>query len=146
MKKVVPLVLALLAGSVFSQTSTLATATRARNGKLISLTNIQGLRDCETENFVGEVRKIGVEGNLVHFQLWQPQKGEGTMEKIKEKVTGKKKIKETQKIEIDLNWIAPMDRAVIFNDLIRKSFTLRVAGYACTSDEVVSAFSIDLVY
>jgi len=145
MKKVVLLVLLLLASSVFSQTSTFATATRARNGKLISLTNIQGLKDCEIKNFAGEVRKIEVDGNLVNFQLWQPQKSEGAMEKIKEKVTGQKKIKDRQKIEVDLNRIAPSDRAVIFNDLIRKSFTLRVAGYACT-DEAASAFSIDLVY
>ena len=145
MKKVLSLILLLLAASAFGQAS-LATATRAKNGKLISLTNIQGLSDCETKNFVGEVRKIEVDGNLVHFQLWQPQKDAGTIEKVKEKITGRKKIKEKQRIEVDLNRIASADRAVIFKDMIRKSFTLRVAGYSCTQDDVVSAFSIDLVY
>lgn len=146
MKKLLPVILALFAISVSGQTSSVATATRAKNGKLISLTNIQGLRDCETKNFVGEVRKIEVNGNMVRFQLWQPEKDGNTIEKVKEKITGKKRIKERQKIEVDLGRIAPADRAVIFDDMIRKSFTLRVAGYLCKPDDIVSAFSIDLVY
>ena len=146
MKKVCLLTLAFLTVTVAGQTSEFATATRATNGKLIRLTNIVGLSDCETRNFVGEVRKIEVDGNTVRFQLWARNEDQGPIQKIKEKITGRKKIKERQKIAIDLSRIAPTDRAVIFKDMIRKSFTLRVAGYSCAPDDVVSVFSIDLVY
>ncbi|MGH9821059.1 MAG: hypothetical protein ACRD43_12910 [Pyrinomonadaceae bacterium] len=140
------LIFAVLAFSAYGQTSNVATSTRATNGKLISLSNIVGLSDCETKNFVGEVRKINVDGNLLHFQLWAPKKGENVLEKVKEKIKGRKKITAIQKIEVDLNRISAADRAVLFHDMIRKSFTVRVAGYSCGSSDVISAFSLDLVY
>ena len=146
MKKVCLLLFAILTVSAAGQTSEFATATRATNGKLISLTNIVGLSDCETRNFVGEVRKIEIDGNVVRFQLWARNEDQGPIQKIKETITGRKKTKERQKIKVDLNRIAPADRAVIFKDMIRKSFTLRVAGYSCASEDDVSVFSIDLVY
>lgn len=146
MKKLFLLIFTILTVSAYGQTSNVATSTRATNGKLISLTNIVGLSDCQTKNFVGEVRKIKVEGNFLHFQLWEPVKGENVLDKVKEKIKGRKKIAATQKIEVDLNRIAAADRAVLFHDMIRKSFTVRVAGYSCASSDVLSAFSLDLVY
>jgi len=125
MKKLFPLMLVFLTVSVFGQTSDLATGTRAKNGKLISLTNIVGLSDCETKNFVGKVRKIRVDLNAAHFQLSAN--------------------KEREKIEVDLKRIAGADRAVLFDDMIRRNYTLRVVGYSCNLSPVISAFSIDLV-
>lgn len=146
MKKLFPFVLLFLAAPCFAQSTTVATSTRAKNGKLVSLSNIQGLSDCETKNFTGEVRNIDLDGDIVRFELWDPKEDEGTFEKIKETIKGRKNIKEKQKIELNLDHLAPVDRAVIFHDMIRKSFTLRAAGYACKPDGVVSAFSLDLVY
>ena len=128
MKRVIiPIILLLLSVSVFGQASTnVATSGHAVNGKLISLTNIMPLRDCKIENFSGKVRNIKEQGDAVSFQLWEK--------------------KEKRRFELSLNRLAPADRAVIFHDMIRKSFRLRIAGYACEPDEAVSAFSIDLVY
>ena len=147
MKRLLPLIfLIFLASTAFGQNTGFATATRARNGKLISLANIVGLSDCETKNFVGEVRKIQNDGRLAHFELWEPKETDNTLEIIKEKIRGRKAIKDKVKVEVNLARIAPADRASLFHDMIRKSFTLRVAGYACTPSDTVSAFSLDLVY
>ena len=146
MKELLPFILMFLVGAAFGQTTDLAAATRARNGKLISLTNIVGLRDCETKNFVGEVRKIEKDGRFTRFELWEPKETDNTLEIIKEKIRGRKPIKDKVKVEVNLARIAPADRAQLFRDMIRKSFTLRVAGYACAPSEVLSVFSMDLVY
>jgi len=146
MKKLLPIVLLLVSSSIFAQTSEFATATRAKNGKLVSLTNILGLSECETRNFVGEVRNIEKQPNVVHFELWEPLKTDNTFEILKEKIRGRKPIKDKIKVNVNLARIAPADRQRLYNDMIRKSFTLRVAGYMCGTDDVVSAFSLDLVY
>ncbi|MEP7075875.1 MAG: hypothetical protein ABI878_08690 [Acidobacteriota bacterium] len=121
------IILLVFSVSVFGQAAAnVATSGHAVNGKLISLTNIVPLRDCKIENFSGKVRNIDEKGDAVSFQLWEK--------------------KEKRKFELSLNRLAPSDRAVIFHDMIRKSFRLRIAGYACEPDEAISAFSIDLVY
>jgi hypothetical protein len=146
MKKLLPVMLLLFCAPVFTQTHDFATATRAKNGKLVSLTNILGLTDCETKNFVGEVRNIEKQPNAVHFELWEPLKTDNAFEIIKEKIRGRKPVKDKVKVEVSLARIAPADRQRLYSDMIRKSFTLRVAGYMCGTDDMVSAFSLDLVY
>jgi hypothetical protein len=146
MKKLLSVMLLLFSAPVLAQTSEYATATRAKNGKLVSLTNILGLSDCETKNFAGEVRNIQKQPNIVNFELWEPLKTDNTFEIIKEKIRGRKPIKDKIKVEVSLGRIAPADRQRLYSDMIRKSFTLRVAGYVCGTSDVVSAFSLDLVY
>jgi len=146
MNKLLPLILILICSQVFSQTTEFATATRAKNGKLVSLSNILGLSECETRNFVGEVRNIQKQPNVVNFELWEPLKTDNTFKIIKEKIRGRKPIKDKIKVEVNLTRIAPADSQRLYTDMIRKSFTLRVAGYMCGTSDIVSAFSLDLVY
>src|SRR5690349_953731 len=117
MKQLLPFILMFLAGAAIGQTTDFAAATRARNGKLISLTNIVGLSDCETKNFVGEVRKIENDGGFTHFELWEPKETDNTFEIIKEKIRGRKPIKDKVKVEVNLARIDPADRAQLFHDL-----------------------------
>ncbi len=114
--------LVLFSAPAFGQTSDLASATYANNGKLITLTNILGLSDCPTKNVTGKAKKIKVRGNIATFRLG------GRDEKIN--------------IEVNLNRLAPAERRVVLLDMIRSRYFLRVAGYACTPDGVISAFSI----
>jgi hypothetical protein len=161
MRKLLPLILMFFAASACGQTPNFATGTRATNGKLVSIANVLPLSDCQIRNVSGKVRKIDVDGNLVRFQLWDrkhkitPDESAKREESVspdenikngKKKDKKKKKERAKKKIELNLNRLAAADRAVIFNDLIRKSFRLRVAGYSCGSSDVISAFSIDLIY
>lgn len=122
MKKLLPVILALLAVSTFPQTSDLAASTYANNGKLISLTNILGLSDCPTKNVVGKVKKIKIRGNFATFRLG------GRDEKIN--------------IEVNLDRLSAADRRVVFLDMIRSRYILRVAGYSCNPDGIIAAFSL----
>jgi hypothetical protein len=146
MKTLFPLILILFSASTFAQTTDFATATRAKNGKLVSLTNILGLSDCSTKDFAGEVRNIQKDSNIVYFELWEPKETDNTFEIIKQKIRGRKPIKDKIRVEVSLTRIAPADRQRLYSDMIRKSFTLRVAGYVCGTSDMVSAFSLDLVY
>src|SRR5215470_6546762 len=146
MKKFLPVILLVIFTPTFAQTGQYATATRAKNGKLVSLTNILGLSECETKNFQGEVRRIDKQPNVVHFELWEPLKTDNSFEILKQKIRGRKPIKDKIKVNVDMGRIAPADRQRLFSDMIRKSFTLRVAGYMYGTDDSVSAFSLDLVY
>ena len=123
MKKFLPIILALLTVSAFGQTSDLAVGTYAENGKLISLTNIAGLSDCPARNVSGKVKKIKIRGNLATFRLGSRS------EKIN--------------IEVNLDRLSDADRRVIFSDMIRSRYLLRVAGYSCNPDSIISAFSLD---
>jgi hypothetical protein len=164
MKKLFPLILMFFAASAYGQTPNFATGTRATNGKLVSIANILPLSDCQIRNVSGKVRKINVDGNLVHFQLWDKEHKITPEERAKieesfpdvdnsadkkdkkKKHKKKKKMRPKKKIELNLSRLSTADRAAIFNDMIRKSFRLRVAGYDCSTNDVISAFSIDLIY
>lgn len=126
MKKLLPLILILFSVSAFPQTSDLAVGAYSVNGKLISLTNILGLSDCPTRNVAGKAKNIEVNGHLATFRL------------------GKKR--ENINIEVDLDRISAADRNTMFRHLVTKSNPLRVAGYSCNQDGIISAFSIDRVY
>jgi len=126
MKKFLSLIFVLLTASAFGQTSDFAAGTYAENGKLISLTNITGLSDCPIKNVAGKVKKIKVRGNLATFRL-------GTRS---EKIN----------IEVNLDRLSVADKRVVFSDMIRSRYPLRVAGYSCNPDGIISAFSLDRVY
>lgn len=120
MKKVFPLII-LLTVSAFGQTSDIAAGAYAENGKLISLTNLLGLSDCPSRNVIGKVKKIKVTGNVAAFRLGA---------------------RGGPNIEVNLERLSPEDRRVVFRDMIRDRYNLRVAGYSCNADGIISAFSL----
>jgi len=134
MKGLLPFVLLTFAASAHAQAGNFATATRAVNNKLISITNIIGLSDCPSTEFSGKVKKIKREPDALHFQLWN---------KIKE---GEKSVKEMRNVDIRLQRIAPADRPSLERELIRSGLVLRVSGYACNSGGVILAVSVDRIY
>jgi hypothetical protein len=126
MKKFLPLILTLLAVSAFGQTPDLATGTYAESGRLISLTNLSGLSDCESANVVGKISKVKLRGGLVTFRV---------------KAKGEKKM-----VEFRLDRLSTRERTVVFFDLVTGAVTVRVSGYSCGSTGIISAFSIDRVW
>ena len=126
MKILLPLILILAAISAFGQGSQVASTTRASNGQVISLTNMLGLSDCPTRILVGKVKDVAVNGNVARVGL--------------------RSNKEPVNVEVLLDRVVADDRAVLFKDLIKKGFILRIAGYACGSSDKISAFTVDRVY
>lgn len=126
MKKILPLILALLTVSAFTQTPDLAAGTYAESGRLISLTNLSGLSECSSANIIGKISKVKLRGGLVSFRV---------------KARGEKKT-----VEFRLDRLSSRERAVVFFDLVKGAVTVRVSGYSCGSTDIVSAFSIDRVW
>lgn len=126
MKKMLPLVITILAAAAFGQTPEKAAGTYASTGRLISLTNLSVLSDCEGSNVMGKVSKVKVHGNMAYFRV------------------GAKDEKKT--VEIRLDRLGSGERAAIFLDLVRSGVTVRVSGYSCGSVAIISAFSIDRVW
>lgn len=119
------LLIVLLSIPVFGQ-SDLAAAKRAKNGKLISLTNLSGLKDCGVKNVEGKVREVRSEAEKINFDI------------------GKKR--DTETVSIDLNRLAASDRADLTRQLVKEGLLLRVSGYTCDSDGVIEAISVDRSY
>jgi len=134
MKGFLPFAVLAFALSAYGQVSNFATATRAVNNKMISITNIIGLSDCPMSEFSGKVKKVKQEPDALHFQLWN---------KVKD---GDETVKEMRKVDIRMERIAPTDRTAVARELVKSGYTLRVAGYACRSEGVLSAFSVDRIY
>jgi hypothetical protein len=122
MKKLLPLILALLTAPAFGQEQGYAAATYAENGKLLTLTNLQGLSDCPTKIAVGKVKKIKIKDNVAAFRL-------GSRD-------------DNINIEVNLDRLAPREKRVVFLQMIRDRYLLRVAGYACEEGGAISAFSL----
>lgn len=126
MKKLLPLILALFAAAASAQTPELASGTYAASGRLISLTNLSGLSDCDSANVLGKVSKVKVRGNMAYFRV-----------RAKD---------EKKTVEIRLDRLNSGDRAAIFLDLVKTGVTVRVSGYSCGTAAIISAFSIDRVW
>jgi hypothetical protein len=129
MKALLPVVFLFVVASAYGQQPQFATATRASNGHLISISNILGLSDCPTAEFTGKVSHAKLDGEVVRFRLYR-----------------KEPTKKKMRIEVNLGRIAPTDRTTLFSDLVQDGRTLRVAGYSCNDPNWISAISIDLVY
>lgn len=126
MKKITFLTVMLLAVSSFGQSSGSASAIYASNGKLVGLTNLSALSTCPVSSVDGKVKSVTIDGNSVGFLL--------------------KKKHETTSVVASLEGLAPADWAAGMRDLIRKGNPLRVGGYTCESEGIVTAFSIDRIY
>lgn len=120
MKLIFPLLLALTI-SAFGQSAPFATPAYSKSGKLIALTDIQGLKDCPTKNLSGRVKKIKKEGAIVRFRLG----ARGGPE-----------------VELDLDRLADSEKRVVLLQMVRARYFVRVAAYACTPDGPLSPFSI----
>ena len=103
-----------------------ATAKRAKNGKLISLTNLSELKDCGVKIVEGKVRGVWVEGETVYFDM------------------GKKRQKEN--VRVDYERLNIEDRRSILKELVKEGLVLRVSGYTCGTDGMIEAISIDRSY
>ncbi|MGH9946197.1 MAG: hypothetical protein ACRD6X_03265 [Pyrinomonadaceae bacterium] len=123
MKIIFPILLLSFSFSCFGQNSSLAVGTYTKNGKLIGLANLSGLSDCSAQNEKGKVKDVEILTEIVRFSL-------------KEK-------KESNYIEFRLERLSESDRKIVFNDLIKKNYSLRVAGYTCEGADAISAFSIE---
>ena len=126
MKKLIPFILAVSVFPVAAQKKEPAVGRYAENGKLISVTNLSGLSDCETRILEGKVKKVKVNGDVAFVKLSEN--------------------KSTFEFEAPLERLKPDDRNSIMNDLLLKKIKLRVTGYSCDPSKPVSAFSIDRVY
>lgn len=126
MKGLLPFVLVVLAVSAFGQKSDAALGTYSENGKMIAITNLSGLSDCAAKSAAGKVRSVKIEGDRAVVRLRD------------------KKVEID--IEIPLDKLAKDERDAIFKQLVKKKNLLRVAGYACTPEAAITAFSIDHVY
>ncbi|MEO7673966.1 MAG: hypothetical protein ABIU09_07800 [Pyrinomonadaceae bacterium] len=125
MKRILPF-LFLFAVSAVGQAPDLATGTYAQSGRLISVTNLIGLSDCDSSNVIGKVSKVKVRGNMAYFRVQAKD--------------------EKKTVEISLDRLSSGERAMIFRDLVKTGVTVRVAGYSCGSAAIISAFSIDRVW
>jgi hypothetical protein len=126
MKKLLPLIIVIFAFSTFGQTPDLATGTYAESGRLISLTNLSGLSDCESSNVVGKISKVKLRAGLVSFRV---------------KAKGEKK-----SVDFRLDRLSTRERTVVFLDLVKGAVTVRISGYSCGLTGIISAFSIDRVW
>jgi hypothetical protein len=111
---------------VLAQTAGMAKGTYARNGVLISLTNLAPLSSCSITGMKGIVKSVQFEGNMVVFEL-------------KEK-------KERQAFQFNLDNLGEPEKRNLRKGFMRKGIPLRVSGYACTESDPVQAISIDRSY
>ena len=126
MKLLICLILLVFTVSAHGQKADLAIPTYTKNDKLIRLTNLSGLSDCSTRTIMGKVTGVDVNGEIAQVSL-------------REK-------KESNKFEVPLDRLSADIRGVIFKQLLKKKIRLRVAGYSCSVESPIAAFSIDRIY
>ena len=112
--------------SAYGQKTDSAIATYSKNGRVIAVTNLSGLSNCPARSAVGKVSKVQVEGDVARVTL--------------------REAKADEDVEIPLNRLSTDDRKAIFRHFVSKKARLRVAGYACTPDAAMTAFSVDRIY
>ncbi len=128
MTKLLPLLILVLSGFAFSQTTERAIPTYSVNDKLIGLSNLYGgLSDCSVRSVAGKVTDIERSGGKADVTI---------------RVDKKTKVK----VLIPLDRVADVDLRAVFRHLITKKNVIRASGYACNADEPFSAFSVDRVY
>ena len=103
-----------------------AVATYSKNGRIVGVTNLSGLSDCPSKSSFGIVSKVKVDGDIAHVNLRD------------------KKV--DTEVDIPLGRVAADDRKAIFRNFLSKKAKLRIAGYACTPEATITAFSVDRVY
>lgn len=126
MKVLILVVFAVFTSTGFGQTTKQATAIYASNGTMVGISDLVGLSDCKSQNVAGKLRKLKIVGDTATFHV--------------------KKKHQDAEVTVDLSRLATADRTMAIRDLIRKSNPIRVAGYTCGDEEVITAFSVERVY
>lgn len=127
MRKLLCVVLTgLLSVLVSAQKLDPAIATYSKNGRIVAVTNLSGLSDCAARSAFGKVSDVKVEGETARVSL--------------------RENKVDADVEIPLARLSADDRKAIFRHFLSKKVKLRVAGYACTPDAAITAFSVDRIY
>ena len=103
-----------------------ARATYAANGKLIEVTDLQGLQTCSVSNVSGKVSKVKATDSSARVVL--------------------KREEDAVEFEIPLSNVKADDKTAMFKHLVTKGNTLEIAGYRCTEGSAPSAFSVRRVY
>ena len=103
-----------------------AKGTYARNGILISLTNLAPLSACSIIGMKGIVKSVKFEDNTVVFELKEKKKRES--------------------FQFSLDNLGEIEKKNLRKGFMRKGIPLRVSGYACIEDDPVQAISIDRSY
>ena len=115
-----------LCGAGFAQAPT-GSATYAKNGVLIRLTNLAPLRNCSIRAMEGKMKDIERNESVVTFNL-----------KSKE---------ELMTFQIALDRLGSSERKDFQKDLLRKGLRLRASGYACGGrNDTLETISIERVY
>ena len=126
MKLLLALMIFLSCPAVAQTDGTIAKGTYARNGVLISLTNLAPLSSCSIIGMKGLVKSVKFEGNMVVFELKEKKKRES--------------------FQFSLDNLDETEKKSLHKGFMRKGIPLRVSGYACTEDDPVQAISIDRSY
>lgn len=124
MKYFLVLVFVMLSSSIFAQTW--ARATYSANGKMVEISDLQGLQSCRVTALSGKVTKIDRSDLAAMVMI--------------------KQNKERLIFQIPLSRVQPDDRKPLFGHLVTKGNTLEVAGYHCVGSTQPSAISIRRVY
>ena len=111
---------------VSGQTADSAIATYSKNGRIIGVTNLSGLSACPSRSAVGKVSSVDVKGDVARVRL--------------------REAKSDSDVEIPLGRLSVDDRKAIFRHFVSKKARLRVAGYSCSPDVAITAFSVDRIY
>jgi hypothetical protein len=120
------LLVAVLCVLVPGQKADQAVATYSKNGRIVGVTNLSGLSDCPSKSSFGTVSKVKVDGDIARVNLRD------------------KKV--DTEVDIPLDRVSSDDRKAIFRSFLSKKVKLRIAGYACTPEATIKAFSVDRIY
>ena len=104
-----------------------AAGSYAGNGAMIGITNLTELSDCGAASVTGKIKKVKVGSDLAVIEVDANEL-------------------EDQRVRVPLGRIKSDERAVVFKQLVKKGYTVRIAGYRCSADCAITAFSIDRIY
>ena len=127
MKSLVLSIFLILTFCAVSRSQDVAAGSYAANGTMIGITNLTGFSDCSAASATGKIVKIKVGTDYAIVDI--------DVEQLEE-----------QRVRIPLERVKSEDRPVLFKQLLKKGFKVRVSGYRCTADCAITVFSVDRIY
>lgn len=94
---------------------------------MIGITNLTGLSECGAASVTGKIKKVKVGTDLALFDVDADEL-------------------EEQRVRVPLDRLKSDERSIIFKQLVKKGYVVRVTGYRCSADCAITAFSIDRIY
>ena len=104
-----------------------AAGSYAGNGTMIGMTNLTELSDCAAASVTGKIKKVKVGSDLAVLEIDANEL-------------------EEQRVRVPLGRLKSDEKPIFLKQLIKKGYTVRVAGYRCSADCAITAFSIDRIY